>query len=316
MAKNVRRYYLLALGALLALSAYPLVMGLKIVALQLLQGGIRTEDYARWVIPYTAVSLSLLAVCALYPALSKLGRRAVPAATVLALGLFVVLELLVESVTIKSSAVQTALTAQLLSCVYTPAAVSAFNGVYDDSYKIHYFLVSAVLIALAAGLFYGWGALLSGGDRRKRTPLVLQSAVAALYLGLCVFANFTGFFREKTDTLTPLSAFLTGLFFVVLGAAAGIYTGSWLIDRGRLLSVWLPAAVAALVCLVMYFGEYSMLGGTLYRFGEGWFFEGLPGAVLSPADVLIVLASGGAAAGAMAIARGAWGKPGRVTPSM
>ena len=58
MLKTSRKYYFLMLGVLAALSAYPVVMGAKIIILQWQNGGIRPEDYARYVIPYTAICLS------------------------------------------------------------------------------------------------------------------------------------------------------------------------------------------------------------------------------------------------------------------
>lgn len=303
MTRNVRRYYFIALAALLALSAYPVVMGLKLVALQLMYGGVQLHDYARWVIPYTAVCVAALIACALYPALGRLGKFALPAATVLALALFTGLELYVEGITIRSEAAQDALTVQLLSCVYTPRAVWAFSGIYDDSYKIHYFLVSAVILLLCVSLFYGFGGLLSGGRRERKAPLCMQAAAFVLFLGLCVLANFTGFFRQKTDFLSPVPSLLTGLFFVALGAAVGIYAGSLFPRRGPALSVWLPAALAAAACAVMYYGEFRMFGGTLYRFGAGWFFEGLPRIALAPADLLVILMGGAAAAIPLALGR-------------
>jgi hypothetical protein len=296
MTKASRRFYLISLGVLLAMSAYPVAMGLKIIVLQLLHGSIRPQDYTRYVIPYTAICLGVLASAALYPVFSRLKKWAVPLATITALCLFTGIELLIEGI------VRPALMIQLFSCVYTPTATLAFRGVYDDSYKIHYFLVSFILITLVTGVFYGYGRLFSGGDRSKRIPLAMQAIMAALLLCLCVFANFTGFFREKTDYQTPISAFLTGLFFVVMSAAAGIYSGSGLIEKGKALSVGLTAAAAMIICSIMYYGEYSMFGDTLYRFGKGWFFEGLPWIALAPIDMLIILLAGATAAGAMAVA--------------
>ena len=49
--------------------------------------------------------------------------------------------------------------------------------------------------------------------------------------------------------------------------------------------------VAATVTLIMYVGEMILLSGHLYRFGEGFFFRAIPGIVLAPIDVIIILAS-------------------------
>ena len=292
MEKPLRRFYVVSLGILAALSIYPVVMGLKIIVIQLLNGSIRPEDYARYVIPYTAICLSILICVALFPLILRLKRSSTLAATVLGLGLFVGLELLMESITIKSAAVQTAVKWQLFSCVYTPAAKLAYLADYTDAYKIHYFLVSFVIIALVISIVYGYGRMIASGDRAAKVPLRMQLVAAILLLGLCVFANFTGFFREKTDYLPPLSAFLTGTFFVVLGVASGIYIGSCLIGRSRFLSVILPGISAVLVCSVMYYGEYQLLGGTLYRLGHSLLFQALPVIVVSPVDIGIILLSG------------------------
>ena len=204
MLKTNRKYYFLMLGVLAALSAYPVVMGAKIIILQWQNGGIRPEDYARYVIPYTAICLAVLIAAALYPILSRLKRLPVLAATVLALGLFVGIELLMESITIYSPSAQNAARLQLLSCIYTPAATKSFLLLYNETYKIHYFLISFVIIALVINIAYGYGYLFSSGDRKNIIPLKLQLAVTVLLILLCIFANFTGFYRERTDYLSPV----------------------------------------------------------------------------------------------------------------
>ena len=290
MKKSYLRFYLVTLAILLVLSAYPLIQGLKIAFLQVAEGFIAPQDYARYVIPYTAICLSVLAVAALHPLVSKLKRLQVLAATALALGLFVGTELMMESVVINNPGVKSAVQWQLLSCVYTPSAVMAFQGVYSDAFKIHYFLVSFIMVVLIVNVVYCFGALAKGREMNK-APLVMQLAAAVLFVGLCVFANFTGFFRLPTDVQHAGSGLLTGLFFVVLGASAAIWAGSFLLKRHRLLSVGLPACIAVTVCAVMYWGEILMLGG-VYRFGTGFFFDGLPAIMLAPFDLLVILLSG------------------------
>ena len=191
------------------------------------------------------------------------------AATVLALGLFVGIELYMESITINSSVTKPAVDWQLALCIDSPDAVQAFQGLYNDTFKIHYFLVAAVIITLVISVAYGYGKMLSGRSRSKRIPLRLQLAATVLLLGLCVFANFTGFFRDAKQYQTFFPSLLTGTFFVVLGASLGVYTGSHLIrQRQGAVHLAARALAAILVCSVMYYGEYHLLGGTLYRFGS------------------------------------------------
>ncbi len=82
------------------------------------------------------------------------------------------------------------------------------------------------------------------------------------------------------------------IFFVLFGVTVGIYTASFVLNKKPLVSVWLPGISAAVVTLVMYIGEMILLSGHLYRFGDGFFFEGIPGIVLAPMDIVVVIASG------------------------
>ena len=92
--------------------------------------------------------------------------------------------------------------------------------------------------------------------------------------------------------MSALSAVLMSLFFVVFGITVGIYVGSLLIDKKKMLSVLLPSILASVATLLMYFGEMILLSGNLYRFGSGFLFDGLKGIILAPIDILIIIATG------------------------
>lgn len=292
MTKENRRFYFTTLAILLVLSAYPIIMGMKIVAIYLIDGAIETEDYARYVIPYTAICFGIIISTLLYPIVSKLKKRSNIAAIALGLCSFVGIELYMENITINAPAVKSAVDWQLFSCVGTPAAVQAFQKPYSDAYKIHYFLVSFVMIALIINIVYGYGKFMEERKRAHKIQLWMQIIPTVLLLGLCIFANLTGFFRDKGEYLSPLSSFLTGMFFIVLGVAAGTYVGSYLLDKKKGLSILAASTAAIVVCSIMYYGESKLLDGTLYRFGKGFIFSGLPIIAVSPADIAIILMSG------------------------
>ena len=48
--------------------------------------------------------------------------------------------------------------------------------------------------------------------------------------------------------------------------------------------------------IAMYVGEALLLSGNLYRFGTGFFFEGLGSLAVAPVDLLVILAAGGSTA--------------------
>ena len=172
-----------------------------------------------------------------------------------------------------------------------------------SAYKAHYYLISFILITMACGLVYGAAKMIRDGDLSQRKPILMRAVSTAALAALCLFANATAFFRQMDPIQTPLASFLTALFFVALGAAAGIYAGSYLLGKSRRAGIGIPVLLAFGATALMYAGEAAMMQGNLYRFGVGWFFTGLPGVALAPADILIMLLSGGLAWLALGAAR-------------
>jgi hypothetical protein len=130
------------------------------------------------------------------------------------------------------------------------------------------------------------------GDRGRERALIVQAAATASFVGMCIWACFTAFYRTGELTVSPLSASLMASFFLLLGIVVGVFVGSFLLGKTRAVSVWIPAVSAVLTVLAMYIGEMILLHGNLYRFGEGVFFSGLGALVLAPADIAVLLASG------------------------
>ena len=162
----------------------------------------------------------------------------------------------------------------------------------DPSYKVHYYLISLVLITMVCGLVYGIAKAIRNNDATKTKPILLRGVSTAVLVALCVFANMTAFFRQADPIQTPLASFLTGLFFVMLGATVGVYAGSYLLGKGKKIGIGAPVLLSLCVTVMMYIGEAVMMNANLYRFGTGWFFTGLPDVVLAPADIMIVLLAG------------------------
>ncbi len=322
MTHTYRRYYVLLLAVLAALSAYPLTNGVRMLALSLANGVIRPEEYARYVIPYGPMCLALLVFAALQPVWPKLfGKRTLLWSTLVTLAVFVPVELFLESLPVAPGDTLPLFAAaggghppvtisvwQSALCMISPGVVqaaalrgAAFAGpdgfyyvVGNAAFKIHYYFISFVLIAMICGVVHDLGRMARQPDAALRRPLVLRLAATATLTALCIFANTTGFFRDNSPIQTPAASVLTCLFFVALGVSAGVYAGSFLLKRNRLAGLALPVALSLAAGIVMYTGEAVMMFGTLYRFGTGWFFTGLPGVPVAPVDVLVVLLAGAA----------------------
>lgn len=297
-----KKYYLLSVVGVLVASFYPLYMGVKVVTDMVQDGSVMAENYPKYIIPYSPISLAVIIGVLLMPVLMNYAKKySLLAASVISLVIFFVSELLLESMVIVTTNATTTLESwQMYMCYVSPEstktrtwrAVDVLIGEYSPTFKIHFYIISIVLIIALLNCIYGFARIIVTNNKSRLIALIIQSVSAAMFLGLCILACFTAFFRDGEITLSALSATLMSIFFIVFGVTAGIYTGSFLLNKKKILSVLLPSIVASCVTLIMYIGEMILLSGHLYRFGSGFLFDGFPGIVLAPIDILIIIASG------------------------
>ena len=307
--KTFGLYYLFSLLGVLLISCYPIYMGASVAADMIRCGTVYAEDYPKYIIPYTPIALAVLVGVALMPVLLRALRRwALPVGTAVSMAVFFAAELLLErAVTVTRTVTELVSSTlgdwQMYMCYIPPntveervwTEVDVLMGEYSPAFKLHFYLISAVLIVALLNCFYGFARMILTGDTRRRRALIIQAVSAGAFLGMCIWACFTAFYRNGEIRVSALSAVLMSLFFLLFGLTCGVYAASFLLGCRRRAAILLPALSASAVTLVMYVGEMILLNGNLYRFGEGFFFDGLPGIVLAPVDILIVLASGAAA---------------------
>lgn len=303
--KTFRKYYLFSfLGVLLA-SCYPIYMGISVIVDMIRYGTVYAENYPKYIIPYTPIALALLVCVALIPvALKYFEKYALLFGTVISTVLFFVFEFILErAVTVTRTVTGIFSTLedwQMFMCYVPPNSfeertwteVDVLMGEYSPAFKLHFYIISIVLIISILNCFYGFAKMIHTGDKSRRKSLVIQSVASGAFLGMCIWACFTAFYRNGDIQVSALSAVLMSVFFVLFGVTVGIYIESFTLNKKPLLSVWLPSVSAAVVTLVMYIGEMILLSGHLYRFGDGFFFAGIPGIILAPVDIVVILGSG------------------------
>lgn len=305
--KRLQLYAGFALLGVLAASAYPLYMGVQVVADMLRDGAVMKENYPKYIIPYTPIAVAVLVGVLAMPLLVKGCRRfALAIGSALSTAVFFAVELLFERrVVISVAETVTRLEDWQMFMCYVPAGgwgetvttykdltpVEILMGEYSPAFKLHFYLISLLLILSALRCLYGFADVIAGGKGTRRV-LGLQAVASAAFLGLCILACFTAFWRDGALEVSPCSATLMTAFFALMGMVGGIYVGSFLLGRTGRWAVLLPAFVASGVVLLMYVGEMILLQGNLYVLGEGWLFAALPGIVLSVFDLLVIAASG------------------------
>ncbi len=308
--KAFRNYYLFSILGVLLASCYPIYMGISVMVDMIRYGTVYAENYPKYIIPYTPIAISLLVGVALIPIATKYFKKyALLGATTISTAIFFASELILEKTVIVTRTLTETVgwvdwskleDWQMYMCYIPPNSfeertwteVDVLMGEYSPAFKLHFYIISIVLIISILNCFYGFAKMIQTGDTSRRKSLVIQSIASGVFLGMCIWACFTAFYRNGDIKVSALSAVLMSIFFVLFGLTVGIYIASFTLSRKPILSVWLPGVSAAVVTLVMYIGEMILLSGHLYRFGNGFFFEGIPGIVLAPIDIVVILASG------------------------
>ena len=313
-----KKVYFISLAVIFILSAYPLYMGVALLKDYISLGAVSAENYPNYIIPYTPICIAVLASTILLPLFSRIGKRlGFAAMAVFAIVVFFAFELTLENVTLFApSGITSVGNWQMYMCAVTPEVMQEINGsmVYSDvpeiivddkaaasklligeyspAFKIHFYLISLVMILAALNCVWGFYHWKDSEEKRKKNMLFLQLAMVAVFIALCIFACFTAFFREGNLRISPLSAVLTSIFFIVFGITFGVFLCSLMHFQNHRVIRILSALGAAAMSSAMYVGEFILLGGNLYRFGDGIFFESMGKIALAPVDVLVIVLSG------------------------
>ena len=307
-SKPFSRYYLLSCLGMVVASYYPLSMGIRVITDMIANGTVMKENYPKYIIPYTPISIAIIIGVLLMPLFIKIFKKfALAGGSIVSTGVFFATELLFEQKVVVSTAetVTKLEDWQMFMCYVPPegwgetvttyktqTAVDILMGDYNPAFKLHFYVISIVLILTVLNCLYGFGQMIKNNDKTRCKSLILQSVCSAVFLGLCILACFTAFWRDGSIQVSVLSAALMTLFFSTFGITAGIFVGSFLLGKRKILSVLIPAITASAMTLLMYIGEMILLNGHLYSLGLGFLFNGLPGIVFAPIDLLVVLFSG------------------------
>ncbi len=304
-SKKFTLYSVLATIAVFAASFYPLYMGARVISDMIAYGTVQSENYPKYIIPYTPISVAVILGVLLMPIILKhVKRRPTLLASGISVVIFLVTETLLENMVVVTTQGSSSIENwQTYMCAVPPegfasrtwTSVNILGGEFDPLYKLHFYVIAILMVLALINCLYGFGRMVQTGDTKRRRSLILLSIVSGLFLGLCIWACFTAFYRGGELLVSPTSAWLMGIFFVTLGVTCGLFAGSFLQDRKKSIAVIVPTLLAMLMAVVMYMGELILLHGHLYQFGTGWFYERI--LFLAPVDYLIVLFSGVITAG-------------------
>ena len=316
MTNRQRAFYVTSLIVTFVATAYPIYMGVTALTAYQTNGFVEAANYPKYIIPYTPLSVALLLVVAFMPLLYGTCRKyALPIASLIGAVVFFVCERYLETVKVLvgykdlpvAAPVKVSVQSwQLGLCASIPqvtetltetveAVPEALNPIYavdDPSFKIHFYLIALVILLAVTHVVYGFTKMLREEKFEKKKPLIAQLITVAIFVGLCILACFTSFYRTGTMDMSPLSALLMSMFFILFGVTSGTYFGCLFYGRSTLLSVVVPVVMTLATTVAMYVGELVMTGGELFKLGSGWLFDPIAGIPYAIIDVLVILLAG------------------------
>lgn len=300
MEKQYSRFYSLSVLAVLLAAAYPVYMGAVTLVSYLQRGYVNAANYPKYIIPYTPISIALIMVVCLMPFIYRLfSEHTLLAASILGVAVFVLTELGFEKIPIIEGYPYLTLpleTWQYSLCVATPEVLKSIGeAIYAENnpaFKIHFYLISLVIILAVINVVWGFTKMIKSQDFTHKRPLYTQLVSVSVFLGLCILACFTAFYRNGTLNISPLSAVLMSLFFIVFGMTVGTYLGSIFYRRKRLLSVIVPALAASATTAIMYVGELILMGGKLFCFGAGALLQPMGSIPFAVIDFIVIALAG------------------------
>ncbi|WP_010250829.1 hypothetical protein [Acetivibrio cellulolyticus] len=298
MKNQYQRFYILSVAIILIVSVYPIFMVFKVLASYLNQGFVTSDNYPKYVIPYAPIGIALILVVCLMPVIYKLFKRwSLLASSILGAVVFFICEIGFERISVVESQAKLPLESwQLSLCIATPEVLRAIgNPIYaqnNPAYKVHFYLISIIIILAVVNVVCGFTKMFREKDFSKKIPLVAQLISVVIFIGLCILACFTAFYRNGTINISALSATLMCIFFIVFGVTFGVYIGSIFFGKKKILSVVVPMIASIATTVAMYIGELILMDGKLYRFGSGFLFEPIGSISFAVIDFIVIFVSG------------------------
>lgn len=298
MSKYNKFYLFSALGTVLV-SFYPIYMLIKVITDYVATGAVDVLNYPKYIIPYSPISLAVIfSVCLIPLAITIFKRFALIVISAFGIMLFYISEFALENMVVMDgmNIITQIKNWQMLSCAITPqtrmTAGNVLMGNYSPAMKIHFYIISIIIVLAVVNVIYGFSMMIKTNNYAKKRPLIAQAISIAVFIGLCIFACFTAFYRTGSILVSPVSAILMSLFFITMGVTSGTYIGSFFYNKNRFLSVTLPAVISLVMAFVMYVGELILLNGSLYQFGSGFLFESVAFLPFAFVDIAVMLFSG------------------------
>lgn len=299
MVNQYKKFYTVSVVIVLIVSVYPLYMAFKTLTSYLKNGYVDAVDYPKYIIPYAPICISLIFVVCFMPIIyEKLKRWTLLSSSLIGGGIFFLCEFGFERIGVVEGHIKLPLESwQFSLCVATPEVLRSIGKpIYaqnNPAYKIHFYLISIIIIMALVNVVCGFTKMLKEQDFSKKNPLLAQLISAVVFIGICIIACLTSFYRNGTINISPLSATLMSIFFVMFGVTFGTYIGSIFYGKRKLLSAVVPTVASMATTIAMYFGELILMGGKLFSFGKGFIFAPIGSIPFAIIDFIVIIASGG-----------------------
>ena len=157
--------------------------------------------------------------------------------------------------------------------------------------KIHYYIFSIVLILIMLNFIYNLSTVFAkSGEKIKIPALITQGLATASYVYAVLFVKVIEYIQSDMKLITTESAVSAVLCIMLAAISVGLVTDNLLSTNNKIPKTRLiPPLISAATVIILYIGEYFLLDGGFYRYGEGFLFKGLPLIGISASNIVVIL---------------------------
>ena len=153
-------------------------------------GFIPIEDYPKYIIPYTPIAFALLLGVLLIPLFQRLTRKLdLLHGSLFSVAMFFIAERIMEIKVLVQTQELIPLESWQMSLCYIPPeqyesrtweAVDVLLGGYSPAFKLHFYLISVVIIVSLLNCLYGFAKMIRSGDFGRKKALAIPAIIAVL----------------------------------------------------------------------------------------------------------------------------------------
>ncbi|MCL2578179.1 MAG: hypothetical protein FWE27_09055 [Defluviitaleaceae bacterium] len=218
------------------------------------------------VIPFMAVSMAILIVFLLLPALRNTNittRRFVT--SVIAIGIFTGLSVFAETIAEILSSGRVLMNSRMMPPP-SDIAIMQSSTTIPLLVRVHYYIFSIILILAVLNFLYNLADTLYKDGKFGNKAVAIQGIATACYALAYFLVRIVQYENFAARQITWGSVLNSAVCFILAAISVGLYSASFIKFKG--FGRFVPSVVSIITIFALYGAQYIMLEGNFYAYGS------------------------------------------------